>query len=395
MSRIQLIDLDTSSEEEEMGSMMISRKVMQGRLGWLSTVVEPHMKQETEAMEGVKDIQEVHKEDQVQGAQEDQLSNALTDTLEITEVAKNKNIETNKEEKDVTENFTQTKITESVKDEYMEASGEQKDVVKKPTELEVTETVKDEKEELSKEQDHIIEKREVVQLAAIEAVQQIETTEIKAEESDMPVEENEKVMLPEDGILLTYVEKQSWKNKEMEFAEIRTISITDVPECDVDIPTPRNDDEISEKSQKPQVEDIAVTPSTSQHMVKSDEILMEETIEEHPLRMNMVDKLVKAASNLGNQVKNKENIKIPAIDLLLWIQAAPDECHVFPENTTVDILDIINRIPDKSALAWQEKLNGETEIDSYQARALADSLSKESHAKEQERKQQRKDAYIT
>ena len=62
---------------------------------------------------------------------------------------------------------------------------------------------------------------------------------------------------------------------------------------------------------------MAVAPLTSQHMVRSDEILMEETFEEHPLRMNMVDKLVKAASNLGNKVKNKENIKIPAIDLLL------------------------------------------------------------------------------
>ena len=160
------------------------------------------------------------------------------------------------------------------------------------------------------------------------------------------------------------------------------------------MPTPRNDDKISKKSQKSRVEDIAVAPSTSQPMVKSDEILMEETFEEHPLRMNMVDKLVKAASNLGNEVRNEENIKIPAIDLLLQIQAALDEHQVFPENTTVDILDTINRIPDKSALAWQEKLNGET-IDSYQARALADSLSKESKAREQERKQQRKDAYIT
>ena len=108
----------------------------------------------------------------------------------------------------------------------------------------------------------------------------------------------------------------------------------------------------------------------------------------------MVDKLVKAASNLGNKVKNEENIKIPAIDLFLRIQAALDEHQVFPENTTVDILDIINRIPDKSALAWQEKINGEM-IDSYQAKALADSLSKENKAIEQERKQQRKDAYVT
>ena len=87
-------------------------------------------------------------------------------------------------------------------------------------------------------------------------------------------------------------------------------------------------------------------------------------------------------------------LKIPAIDLLLRIQAALDEHQIFPENTTVDILEIINRIPDKSALAWREKLNGQT-INSSQAKALADSLSKESKAKEQEKKQQRKDIFIT
>ena len=108
---------------------------------------------------------------------------------------------------------------------------------------------------------------------------------------------------------------------------------------------------------------------------------MEETFEEHPSRINMVDKLVKAACNLGNEVRNEENIKIPAIDLLLQIQVALDERQVFPENTTVNILEIINRIPDKSALVRQEKLKGET-INSYQAKALADSLSKESKVRE-------------
>ena len=63
MSKIQLIDLGTSSDEEEMGGMMVSRRVMQGRLGWLSTMVEPDTKQELEAMEGVTDVQEVHEED--------------------------------------------------------------------------------------------------------------------------------------------------------------------------------------------------------------------------------------------------------------------------------------------------------------------------------------------
>ena len=158
MSKIQLIDLDMYSEEEEMGGVMISRKVMRGRLGWLSTVVEPDTKRETKAMEGVKDVQQVHEEDQVQGAHEDQLSHALMDTLEITKVTKNKNVETSKEEKEVMGNLAQVGIMEPVKHEYIEASGEQKDMTEKTTEFEVMETVKDEKEEINKEQDDTVEK---------------------------------------------------------------------------------------------------------------------------------------------------------------------------------------------------------------------------------------------
>ena len=110
----------------------------------------------------------------------------------------------------------------------------------------------------------------MVQFTAIEVARHIETTEAKAEESDTPVEENEEAMLPEDGILLTYIEKQSWKNNEMETA------VTEVPEYGADIPMSRDDDEISENSlksheTKERLDNIAVTPSTSQQMVKSDE----------------------------------------------------------------------------------------------------------------------------
>ena len=154
MNRIQLIDLDMSSEVEEMGGMMILRKVMRSRLGWLSTVVEPHMKQETETTEGVKDVQEVHEEEQVQATQEDQLSHALTftDTLEITEAVKNEYVETSKEQKDMVGNLAEIEVMESVKDEYVEASEEQKDVIEKREVAEV------EYVEITKEQDDIIEK---------------------------------------------------------------------------------------------------------------------------------------------------------------------------------------------------------------------------------------------
>ena len=44
------------------------------------------------------------------------------------------------------------------------------------------------------------------------------TSENKTEESDTPVEENKEAMLPEDGILWTYVEKQSETDKKTDTA---------------------------------------------------------------------------------------------------------------------------------------------------------------------------------
>ena len=109
----------------------------------------------------------------------------------------------------------------------------------------------------------------------------------------------------------------------------------------------------------------------------------------------MVDKLTKEVNNLVSEIRKEESLKIPAIELMLRIQSVLDECNLFPENTAVNILDIINMIPDKSVLAWKEKLNGEMEIDSYEAKTLACSVVKESHTKDQERKQEVKDVWIT
>ena len=161
-----------------------------------------------------------------------------------------------------------------------------------------------------------------------------------------------------------------------------------------DVLIPKDNGEISEKPQKSQVDSIVPTSSTSKHIERSVEAPMEEIVEENPFKMNMQEKLIKATNELGGEVKSEENIQVPAIRLLLRIQAALDERQIFSENSTVNILDIINKIPDKSATAWQEKLKGET-IDSHQVRALTDSLIKEQQVREQKRKQQRQDIYIT
>ena len=80
---------------------------------------------------------------------------------------------------------------------------------------------------------------------------------------------------------------------------------------------------------------------------------------------------------------------------MLRIQAALDECGAFPENSTVNILNIINMIPDKSTVAWKEKLEDRTGIDSCETKTLAQSITKESQTKDEERKQEAKDIWIT
>ena len=64
--------------------------------------------------------------------------------------------------------------------------------------------------------------------------------------------ENKEAILPEDGIFLKYVEKQSCTNEETDTTKVRTTSEVEVPECDADNWTqvPRDDYETSEKSQK-------------------------------------------------------------------------------------------------------------------------------------------------
>ena len=144
------------------------------------------------------------------------------------------------------------------------------------------------------------------------------------------------------------------------------------------------------------VEDTAIVPSTSSPVVEDEDILDKELMKSQPtIPLTMVDKLTKTVKNLGNEIRNEKSLEVPAIDLILRIQSVLDECGLFPENNTVDILDIINMISDKSAVTWKEKLDGSTEIGSCETKTLVQSVTKKSHAKDQERKQKAKDVWIT
>ena len=204
------------------------------------------------------------------------------------------------------------------------------------------------------------------------------TDEPRSEESDTPVEENKEAMWPEGGILLTFVEKASRKQKENIATEIQvtpaieepeggTVSSTLFPTGDdkanekllkpplEDVSTPKEDCENSKKSQKSQIDSVVHTLLTDQHTTENIGASMEEIVEENIFKLNMQEKLIKATNKLGGEVESEESIQVLGIGLLLRIQAALDERQIFPENSTVNILDIINKIPDKNTTAWQEK----------------------------------------
>ena len=112
------------------------------------------------------------------------------------------------------------------------------------------------------------------------------------------------------------------------------------------------------------------------------------------VQLSKVEKLAKAVKNMEHEIQQEKNLKIPAINLIIRIQSALDECILFPENNNVDILDIISMILDKSAVAWKEKLDGCTKISSNETKALVQSMTEESVPKEQERRRKAKDVWV-
>ena len=87
------------------------------------------------------------------------------------------------------------------------------------------------------------------------------TDEPRSEENDTPVEENEEVMWPEGGVLLTLVEKASRKQKENIVTEIQATPAIEELEGGTVSSTlfPTGDDKAKEELLKPQVKDM-LTP---------------------------------------------------------------------------------------------------------------------------------------
>ena len=110
MSRIQFIDLDTSSDKEETSGVIISKHEMRTRLGWFNSKEVPQVKQELEKTDAAKDVTKTHETVQTQNqppqsSQERQAEDefASVDTHEVTEGIDDNSDETDKEQKHIKE----------------------------------------------------------------------------------------------------------------------------------------------------------------------------------------------------------------------------------------------------------------------------------------------------
>ena len=104
MSRIQFVDLDTSSDDEETGGVIISKHEVRTRLGWFNSKELPRVKQELEKIDAVEDVTETNEAVCIQSQSpqsteerqpEDEL--ALVDTHKVMEGINDNDNETDKE----------------------------------------------------------------------------------------------------------------------------------------------------------------------------------------------------------------------------------------------------------------------------------------------------------
>ena len=131
MNKLWLIDLDTSSEDEEMGGVMVSQKMIPNRLQWLSTVVEPKTEQKIKAAIGIEVVQEKHEEDGLQYKHDDQQNQELTDPPKVTRSREKENMETGEGEKNVPGILAHIRIMEVSKDGKEEIDEERDSMIEK------------------------------------------------------------------------------------------------------------------------------------------------------------------------------------------------------------------------------------------------------------------------
>ena len=99
---------------------------------------------------------------------------------------------------------------------------------------------------------------------------------------------------------------------------------------------------------------LPTASSSTKNVIDGEDTSEEEMLNYKPgVKQSMIEKLNTMVLSMEQVVCQEISIKLPAIDLIMRIQSALDQNNLFPENSTVNILDIINTIPDKGMTAWK------------------------------------------
>ena len=131
MSRIQFVDLDTSSDEEDAGSVLISKHEMQTRFRWCNPVGVSHIKQGIRDADVTKYITEtqksVHMQDQLYENEgidyEQEESDGKSDDKETKETDSVQKVE---QQKEIENTDLQIEGKEDQKEEYEQGKTEEK-----------------------------------------------------------------------------------------------------------------------------------------------------------------------------------------------------------------------------------------------------------------------------
>ena len=131
MNKLRLIDLDTSSEDEEMGGVMVSRRMIQSRLGWLNTVSEPQTEQKTKTAMETEVVVEKHDENRVQDKDADIQNQELTEPSDVTRSTEKENIEKGKGDENVSGILAYVEVMEIAKEQKEDIGEERDDMIVK------------------------------------------------------------------------------------------------------------------------------------------------------------------------------------------------------------------------------------------------------------------------
>ena len=114
-----------------MGGVMVSRRMIQSRLGWLNTVSEPQTEQKTKTAMETEVVREKHDENRVQDKDANIQNQELTEPSDITRSTEKENIEKGKGDENVSGILAYIEVMEIAKEQKEDIGEERDDMIVK------------------------------------------------------------------------------------------------------------------------------------------------------------------------------------------------------------------------------------------------------------------------